>query len=102
MRRHAAAMAKLTDAVMAFDDDRVAGAAVALLADPEVVRPMSVQAAALDVKLPPRFHELEALLDAKTEALLAAAQVHDGERLTAADAELAWTCAQCHSAFDGP
>ncbi len=102
MRRHAAAMTEMTDAVMAFDDRRAARAAAAVLEDPQLVQPLSSEAAALETELPPIFRDYEASLRIRAEALLAAAQSHDGERLTKANAELAWTCAQCHAAFAGP
>lgn len=102
MHRHSEAMMKLTDAVMALDDDRVARAATSLLEDSQLVQPLSASAASPETNLPPVFRELEGRLRIKTEALRAAAQAHDGERLTAAHAELAWTCAECHAAFAGP
>jgi cytochrome c556 len=102
MRRHAVAMRAMTEAVMAFDDDRTARAVAALLEDPELVRPLSSEAAALAMALPPVFHDYEAALQREAQQLLGAAQAHDGERLTKAHAELTWTCAQCHAAFAGP
>jgi hypothetical protein len=103
MRRHAAVMSELTNAVMGdLDDTRIARAAAAVLDDPQVARPLSAEAAALETELPPLFHDFEDALRKRTEALLAAAQAHDGERIATAHAELAWTCAQCHSAFAGP
>jgi hypothetical protein len=102
MRRHAQAMKVLTDAVMSFDDERVIRAATEVLDDPEAVRPLTSQAAATDAELPATFHDLEWALQSSASALLAAARAHDGERLTAADADLAWTCARCHADFSGP
>jgi cytochrome c556 len=102
MQRHAHAMTALTDAVMSFDDARVMRAASDVLEDPDAVRPMSSQAAHIDAELPSAFHELEIALQSNAERLLEAASTHDGEKLTAADAELAWTCAQCHATFAGP
>ncbi|MGZ3404835.1 MAG: hypothetical protein ACXVDD_18545 [Polyangia bacterium] len=102
MRRHAAVMSELTNAVDDLNDTRIARAATAVLDDPQVARPLSAEAAALETELPPLFHDFEEALRGKTEALLAAAQTHDGERIAMAHAELAWTCAQCHAAFAGP
>jgi hypothetical protein len=80
MKRHADDMRALTDAVAALDHRRAAAVAVGMLADPA----------------------LEPVLRPKTEALLEAARSYDNDRLVAADAELAWTCAQCHTTFAGP
>lgn len=102
MRRHAAAMTALTNAVMMLDDARVERAANELLAEPQLARPMSSESAALAATLPPVFHELEARMQRQARALVAAARAADDDALVTADAELAWTCARCHAAFHGP
>jgi cytochrome c556 len=102
MQRHARAMTALTDAVTSFDDARVMRATGILIEDPEAFRPMSSQGAHTDAELPPAFHDLETALRANTERVREAARTHDGEALTAAYQNLAWTCAQCHAAFAGP
>lgn len=102
MQRHAAAMTELTNAVMMLDHARVEHAATALLAEPQLARPLSSDSAALAAELPPVFHELEDALQAHARALVAAAQAGDEDALVTADVDLAWTCARCHAAFHGP
>ena len=102
MQRHAAAMTELTNAVTMLDHARVEHAATALLAEPQLARPLSSESAALAAELPPVFHQLEDALQADARALEAAAQAGDDDALVTADVELAWTCARCHAAFHGP
>jgi hypothetical protein len=102
MRRHAEAMTALTNAVMMLDRDRVTRATTELLADPQLARPLSAEAAALAGELPPVFAELEGALQQHARALAAAAQAADDDALVAADAHLAFTCAGCHAVFQGP
>ena len=102
MRRHAAAMTELTNAVMMLDHARVEHAATALLAEPQLARPLSSESAAMAAGLPPLFHELEDALQAHARALVAAARSGDDDALVPADVDLAWTCARCHAAFHGP
>ncbi|HEX6836269.1 MAG TPA: hypothetical protein VF334_06825 [Polyangia bacterium] len=102
MQRHAAAMTELTNAVMMLDHARVEHAATALLAEPQLARPLSSESAALAAELPPVFHQLEDTLQTQARALVAAVQAGDDDALVTADVELAWTCARCHAAFAGP
>jgi hypothetical protein len=95
MQRHGRTMQALTDAVIALDNQRVVQMAQSLLADPDLARPLTAPLGSL----PPSFTELEDALQTHTRALLVAAESRDDDAVAQRHAELAVTCARCHSLF---
>lgn len=99
MQRHGAAMLALTRATSLLDKPEVARSAAAVLADPALARPMTAEAAALQLELPPRFRRFDEELEHETRALMKAAQADDDEGMVAAQSRMAYVCARCHAAF---
>lgn len=99
MARHADEMMALTRATMLLDKQAAATHAAAVLDDPQLARPMTSEAAALQLELPPAFHAYEDELEHETRAILTAAQAGDDDAMVAAQSRMAYTCARCHLAF---
>lgn len=99
MRRHAAELAALADAVHAVDFPRVAVAARTILAEPRLARPAPELGPTVNDEVPAAFFALQDRLIAATRDVEAAAVASDADALDTAFRDLTGTCQACHDLY---
>jgi hypothetical protein len=102
MRRHAAELAALDEAVRASDLRQVAEIARAIVAEPQLAHPAPALAPTLNDELPATFFALQDQLDGAARDVETAALAQDREALETAYTALRSTCDACHALHRDP